>query len=135
MAGLYARFETSKDLEKDGVILDLGQGVEIVVARAGLGNPRFDLAQRRISAPLRAQLLRGDIDTAVARKMTIDIYAEAVVLGWKNVTDRDGNDLPFTRENVVRVLTDLPDVFESIVQMATSSAAYKKNLVADEGKD
>lgn len=57
--------------------------------------------------------------------MLIRTFADAVILDWQGVTDRNGELLPLTKENVVAVFTDLPDLFVDVREAAAKAATFK----------
>jgi len=61
-----------------------------------------------------------------------EVYAETVLLGWTGVADENGTPLPFTKENCVKLLTDLPDLFRDIQEQAQRVANFRAaDLEAD----
>ena len=113
MSNLYEMFGTDAALEKEGIALTYGD-TTIVVARAGGANSKFQKVGEQKMRPYRAQVQQGIMDIETATRLLAEAYSEAVILGWENVKDAEGNDLEFTKENVVKVLLDLPDLFTDI---------------------
>jgi hypothetical protein len=127
MPNVYEAFETSKKLEQDGIVLDYGS-FKFTIARAGGANRKFANLLDRKLRPHRRAIQAGVFDDETAQRLLAESYAEAVVLGWEGVTDRDGNPLPFNRENCVRLLTDLPSLFEDVREQAQNASNF---LAAD----
>lgn len=129
---IYDKFATDQKAEKEGIVLDYGDGMEIRIARAGGSNTKFEsLVQSKLRKY--ESLRKHDLlEIAVLRPIMREIYAEAVVLGWKGVTDKDGNDLPFNKENAIQLFTDLPDLFEDIVVQSQRAALFRQNVLEDE---
>lgn len=130
---LYEQFET----HSDNVTLNFGGSedapVTIDIAYAGEGNLTFKKAMERLMAPYRS-LKPSDIPESQTKRILRQAYAEGVVRGWKNVTDRDGNPLDFTTENVVQLFTDLPVLFRKVQEQATESSNFRAALLkADSG--
>lgn len=113
MTNLYEMFGTDEALEKNGIALTYGDAT-IVVARAGGANAKFQKVGEQKMRPFRAQVQQGIMDNETATKLLAEAYSEAVILGWENVKDADDNDIEFTKENVVKLLLDLPDLFSDI---------------------
>lgn len=130
---LYNTFETDKQLEKDGVVLEYGfnskkQPIQIRIARAGGSNTRFAKIIEQKLRPYKRAIANDTMDNKVAEKLLIEAYAEAVVLEWSGVEDREGNALEFTKENVVKVFTDLPDLFLDVQAQSQKSALFRASL-------
>lgn len=135
MRNIYEKFGTDKDLEQAGIILDFGDGVEFKIARAGGSNVRFDKA---VAAKMRKYELQRKHDLLEPEQMRTvfsEVLAETVVLGWKGVTDREGNELPFNRENCIKVFRDLPDLMDDVLEQSRKAALFKQTLLEDEAKN
>jgi hypothetical protein len=134
---LYSAFATDKQLEQDGVLLDYGpnskdQPIQIRIARAGGNNAKFAKVLQKRMDVIKRQI--KTMDNKAATKLMIEVYADSVVLGWTGVQDRDGNDLEFTRENVVKLFTDLPDLFADVQQQSQDIALFREEIrQADSG--
>lgn len=134
---LYNTFETNKDLEKDGILLDYGfnsknEPVQIRIARAGGSNVRFAKTLEQRMRPYKRAIANDTMDNKVAEKLLMEAYADAVILGWEGVEDRDGQPLEFTRDNVLKVLQDLPDLFVDIQQQSQKVALFRADLREEE---
>ena len=130
---LYNTFETDKSLERDGIVLDYGfnsknQPVQIRIARAGGANTKFAKVLEQKMKPYKRAIANDTMDNKVAEKLLVEAYADAVILGWEGVEDREGSPLEYNRDNVVKVLTDLPDLFIDIQQQSQKSALYRAEL-------
>ncbi len=51
------------------------------------------------------------------------------------MTDEEGNELPFTKENVVALLLKLGDLFIDIQAMASKAVGYLKEQAETDTKD
>lgn len=121
----YDVYETDDNLES-------GQGVEIqypfgdfVINRAGGSNKKFAVVFNSKLEPHRRKHEQGILEPEVKEQILIETYAEAVVLGWEKVHDRNGKKLPFTIENCVKLLTDLPDLFTDLQLQANNFSIFK----------
>lgn len=121
----YAHFQTSNNLEVEGVIIDYGD-FKIKIARAGGSNTRFSNAMMKHCKPHRKAIQSGTINDKVWRRLLAQIYAESVVLGWDGMVDAKGKDLPFTVENCVKLFIDLPDFFDQIISEAENFRLFKE---------
>jgi hypothetical protein len=129
--GTYNRFKSNRGLEKDGVLLDLGESGRFRIARAGGSNARFKTMLEREMRPYRSLLASGAMDESMANPILIRVFAESVVLGWTGVTDENGNDLPFSKDACIRLLGDLPDLFAVVREAAMSPAPFRETLEQD----
>lgn len=134
MGSPYKNFKTDNQMETEGIWLDYGD-FKIRIARAGGSNVRYAKAVER-HATQHKTALRNDILSAEQQKeIMIQVYADSIILEWESMEDEDGNALPFSRENVVKVLTDLPDLFADIRQQATTMGLFRKELLEKAAKN
>lgn len=126
---LYDQFETNREAETEkGVVLDYGAAGKIRIHRAGGGNQKFKNYTSAKLKPYTRQISAGTMDEEVSRKLTADIYARTVIVGWEGVLDRSGNVLEFNYDNVVKILMDLPDLFEDIQRAAQDAANFRADI-------
>lgn len=129
---LYKQFETNPELEKKGIWVEYEDGEEkpsrFLIARAGGANTAFNKAMEAAAQPIRRKLQNNLVGVAELRKLNVKVFSETVILGWENVKDAQGNELAFTRENVVKLFTDLPDLFDDIQEQAGRAVLYRKVL-------
>lgn len=132
MTSFYDRFKTDQKAEADeGVILDYGSAGKIRIHRAGGQNRKFtDLAKARMK-PYTRQLQAGTLDDAVSKKLLVELYADAVVVGWEGVHDRNGDIMEFNRANVIQLFTDLPDLFTDVQAAAADHSLFLSSLQED----
>lgn len=135
--GLYDIYETDKNLEREGIVLDYGtnskeERISIRVARAGGSNTKFAKVLEQKMKPYKRALANDTMDNKVAEKLLVEAYADAIILGWEGVEDRDGNPMPFTRENVIKLFTDLPDLFVDVQQQSAKSALFRTEILEAE---
>lgn len=149
MAGPYELFKTNDELENQGVSLNYGS-FKIVIARAGGSNKKYTKIFEAKIRPYRRAIQAGTLDDATDKRVMAEVYADAVVLGWAkidrekqpdgNYVDKvtngvipgpDGQDMPFTKANVIKLFTDLPDLFSDVIQQANSVSLFKDEEEAE----
>lgn len=131
---LYKAYETDEKAEKEGIVIDLGlnskeEPIQIRVRRAGGANTRFAKVFEQKSKPYRRQMeIPGALDPKVSDRVMREVYADSVILGWTGVEDRDGNDMDYNRDNVIKLFEDLPDLFRLIVKDSQNEALFRKDI-------
>jgi hypothetical protein len=139
MKGLYAQFETDPEIEKTGVWIEYGensagQPIRFLIARSGGGNTEYLKQLETKAKPYRRQIQTETVERKTLEKIGLQVFCATCVKGWENVEDRDGNPLPFTQENVVKLLTDLKDLFGDLQEQSNKSALYRQMVLeADAG--
>lgn len=131
---IYDTFSTDKTLEKEGIVLDYGE-FKFTVARAGGSNTQYQRLLEAKTKPYRRAIDTGTFDSKRSNQLMVEVFSEAVIKGWEGVTDREGKKLAFNQKNCVQVLTDLPDLFQDIMQQAQNMALYKETVKEDAAKN
>lgn len=124
----YKRFQTDKSIETSGIWVDYGEAGRYKIARAGGGNKAYLRSAEAFRRKYRTQIDLDIMSNEAALAAAIEIYAESILLDWEDVTGPDGEPLEFTRENVVRVFTDLPDLFSAIQGDAMNAQLFRRHV-------
>lgn len=135
MANPYEIFGTDKNLESGNGVTIQYPGFSVTIHRAGGANKRFASVLRQKMKPHQHKFERGLLDDETSEKILIETYAESVVIGWKGVTDSEGEEIPFTTANVVKLLTELPELFADIKAQATNAANFREQVEQAEEKN
>lgn len=126
---LYSQFKTSDNLEKTGVWLQYGEEggkpVRIRIARAGGGNVAYRKALDKVTRPHKKAIQMETLSPEMNKKLLMEVYADTVILGWENINDENGTPMGFNRDNVMKLLGDLPDIFDDIVAQAQTMAIFR----------
>lgn len=129
---LYSAFGTVKQYEEDGVTLDLGVS-KFKIRRAGGGNRRYGIVLTAKLRPHRRALDAGVLSEEISRDIMLETYFETVVIDWENVTDQDGNVLPYNLQNFKKVMTDLPDLWSLIMRESDNIRNFQAEEAAQDG--
>jgi hypothetical protein len=144
MTGPYDLFKTDTEIEVKGVELDYGD-FYLVIARAGGKNKAFAKYMERAMRPYRRALQTDTLSDEVAEQVLKQAYAEKIVLGWGCKDDegemchgemKDGNGemMPFSAHNVVKLFDDLPDLFQDVREQASKVGLFRlKDVEEDAG--
>ena len=132
---LYKQYKTNAQEEKDGIIMDHGDGTKFMVARAGGANKRYSRALRKLTLPHRRAIQTETISDAKAREIQIDAFIAACLRGWEGVSDAEGNKLECTPENAKKLFTDLPDLFDILNEDAAKASLYREASLEEDAKN
>lgn len=133
MSGLYSQFSTNKDLEADGVWIEYGttedgKPIRIKIARAGGNNVAFAKALEKATRPHRRALNAGTLDDQTADRIYKSVFAETVVKDWQNIEDENGEELEFSKDNVLKLFNDLPDLFIDLREQSSNVALFRDEM-------
>lgn len=141
MGALHKQFKTDPAIEKGGITLDYGPNddlpkgedgehptIQFKVARAGGANNEFVKALERSTKPYKKAIQTGTLSNEIAKKLDRDAFLDTCLLGWSNVTDKDGNLLEFSRQAADKLFTELPELYADVREMANNMALYREEV-------
>ena len=117
---LYAKYGSDRQKEKTGVpfYIDKDSNTYINVARWTSRNLEFSKAQAEVT------LQMADVDEDQREEARMRVFARHLITGWNNIIDKEGNDLPFSPDNAVMLLEDLPDLTQLLFNFSLDRANY-----------
>lgn len=132
--GLYKAFETSKHLTETGAKCQFHEAANedgtiptFIVARSHNSNQLFTRAVAEIYTPeFNKRMAANALEEGELEAANTKVMIQGNIIGWENIQDRDGSPLPFTRENLTRVLSDLPELVDRIRAFSANMANYLK---------
>lgn len=139
MTNLFKKYETDNRKEAlDGVEIDI-DGAIFICRRAGGGNRRYRAA---ISVGLNKPGVSARInseDKVIAfeadDEISIEAYADSVVLDWKNVTDRNDEPWPYTKENFTELMHACPELWLTLRSKASDIEQFRVGQVKEKGEE
>lgn len=128
-------FNTAKSLEQDGIALEYDE-TTIVIARAGGSNKRYERRVEQLMRPHRQAAQRGRLPKAKQEEIVRKAFSETVVLAWEKMPDPANPEvmLEFSPGNVQYVFEQMPDLFDDVVEQATSVANFIAEAREDDAK-
>lgn len=137
---LYKQFATNPELENKGIELNFGVNddeteIKFYVARAGKSNKKYQKALENAVKPYRRQMQLGTLSDEVSNKIMLEVFATTVLKGWENVQDEKGNVMQFNKENAVKLLTDLPELYDALTAAANDVANFREESLEEDAKN
>jgi len=131
----YGKFRTDPEREKAGIWVQYGPAGKFLLARAGGSNKEYAVRLEQLTRQHLKSIQHGMLDPVLADEILRQVYAEKVIRDWEGVTDEDGNLLPFSVANCVKLLKDLPELFRLIVEDAQGFELYRTGLLEEAVKN
>lgn len=123
---LYDHFSMDPKAEIEGVDLDYGDAGCIKIARAGGSNQNYNKRISGFQKKYRRQMDLDILTDETAERELISIYVDTIILGWTDVSAKDGSPLLFSPKNVAMLLKDLPELFADIRAQSTNLALFRE---------
>lgn len=124
---IYSQYETDTESEETGKWVEFRGGARIRVRSDNSTKARNWYAA---TAKKQRNLIAsngGILPPKLSDQNDIDLLTEALISGWDPVTilDRSGQEIPFTKENVRQLMTDLPSLRRDILYIARSDETFR----------
>ena len=131
MTNIYDMFATDTLREAEGFWHPVSDTIQFLMARAGGSNSNFAKSLEVRTRPHRRKIDNDDMDLDLANKIMIEVFAETVIKDWEGITNEDGEPMPYTKENAVMLLTQLPDLFNELREVAVKQANFRSANLED----
>lgn len=131
---LRKTFGTDPEIESLGIDVHLGGDLYLTIARAGGGNLRYEASMRKHFAPHKRALSAGTLDEKTATEVLKKVYSEAVLIGWRGALVLDGETLPYSPANALRVLVELPELWRIVQEEAGKYSNFRATEVQEMGE-
>lgn len=149
---VFAAFGADSKKETAGIEVeyDIGSGEPIIVriARAGGANVGFKTAAEKATRVYRRSGIElASLPHGTQDKITRDLYARHVVIGWSGMYDEPtpeqiantpegetpkGDPIPFSEAKCIELFTELPDFLNFIIAEATAFQNFRRASVTAE---
>lgn len=122
--------ETTAEQESNGVWAEYGAGRFKI---AHTNNMRFQREISRLQAPYRKKIDKGILDPQIQLDIMCKSMAKGILLDWKDVGDGE-NEIPFSEEVAIKVLTNNSELREFVQDFALDLANFREEEIEDTGK-
>lgn len=135
--GIWA-LKTNESKEKQGVWIEHpDMDARFLLRRAGGANTAFENAQLQATRPWFALLdnNKKSPDVKIVEKIaeeTAKVYSEHIVVGWEgsDICDSEtGEPLAYSKEDALKILRDLPNIFKWVRQHAMDESNFRDSLL------
>lgn len=119
-------FKTDKKIEQEGVWFDVSDDVGFLVKPWKPSNPAMKSAMATHYKPYAKQIEFGTIEDVKAREIMVKVFVNACLVDWRGV-EIDGQVTPFSKETAIKFLTELPELYETLLSYAKDFHNYKED--------
>lgn len=116
-----------------------GEPIGFYLSHMAPTNIKFEQALTEATRPFKKQIKAGTLSEAKSKHITMDVFIETILLGWKNVSlaDVTGNESEvgmagFNADNAKSLFKNLPDLYqELLVESADINNFLQEQLKAE----
>lgn len=137
---VFSQFKTSKFAETEGVDVRFkansdGTIPSFRIARMAKSNPKYLKAVEARTKPHRKDIIEKAITNEIAEEINLDVFCDAVLIGWENIVGEDGRVIPYTRDDAKKLMTELPDLYEILKEKAEDIDNFLSSNLVSEAKN
>lgn len=108
----------SSELDEDGCVL---------LAPTSASNSAFrNLYNKKLNKLKRGFRSIDHIPLDIQDRATAETMAETIVLNWKNFKDREGKDIPYSRDMATKLLVSIPELRIELTELSTELEFYRQ---------
>jgi hypothetical protein len=127
---LFSMFGVSETEAEDGKWIAFGPTMEFKIRR--LKSKKSRSVRERLEAPYkRASKFGGSIPEDAQQEITVLHMSEGIVADWKNVKDKSGNPLGYSKEACATLFRELPDFMDAVASVSLDADNYRDDVKED----
>lgn len=122
---LFESYETDTVAEEEGAWVELRPGIHVRIRSSSSSTVR-EYATKLAKNQRNIMKANGWVlPPKMSDRNDVLLCKHAIVTDWNGVTDREGNDVPYSPENVEKILIMLPRFREDIMFASQTDETYK----------
>lgn len=122
MGDLKKLYKTDEVKETNGTWENLGDGIQVLVAR--WGNKNFNRVMEGMMKPHQHSLRNNNLPDDVASEIISKVMAKTILLGWEGI-EEDSVTVVYSQKEALRLLTEYKDFKGRIQGIAQSMEIFK----------
>jgi hypothetical protein len=147
-SNLFKKFATDKKAEAEGLLYEVPGLFRVRLARVGGENKKFLKKMNELMKPYR-KLAKEDLPEATSKKINLEVYCSTVILprtwqtwvkdeseaggSWVDgIEGSDGQIVPATTENYIKILGELSDLLMVLISEAADANLFRKEALEAE---
>lgn len=127
---LYSMFAADNNASENGKWFDFGPDIQLKIRR--FKSKKSRKTREELEAPYkRATKFGSTLPDSVVEDITNKHVAQGIVVDWKGVTDLEGTAVAFSPAAVLKLVTDLPEFRDAIIEISLSLDSYREEIRED----
>lgn len=125
MSTVFEAYATDENAERDGKWVELRAGLRVKVRYDDCLIAR-EWATKRAKKNRQLLIANGGVlPPKIQDQNHVDLLAEVLVVDWSGITDREGNPLPCTKDNVRMLMRELPSLRRDVLFIASTEETFR----------
>ena len=126
-----SNFKQNVAASTDGVLVDIGDGFKLRIAR--MGNKKYQDELKRLTKPYKRAMKNDTLADSVYEELYNKAMAEAVLLGWEGLSDDAGEEIAYSKEKALELLSDpaYEDFKTLVIDLANEQETFRSQDIED----
>jgi hypothetical protein len=134
---IFNQFETNQDAERDGVWVEYGDNDDgtvpaFKIARMSKSNKKYSKALDRATRPHRRAIELETLKEDTADRVFLEVFVDTVLLDWKNIKSRSGEEMAFNKKSAFELMKQLPELYDDLQDKAKKAALFRQEVLEEE---
>lgn len=134
---IFNQFGIDKDKEENGLPIEYAPNKDgtipaFRIKRMGPSNQKYQKAMEDRWKPYRRQIEQKTLDIATINRISREIFVDTVLIGWENIQNRNGEVIPFNRQEAIKLFTELPELENDLTTKASDFALFVESSREDD---
>ena len=126
-----SQFKQDITKSEEGVKVDLGDGLTVIVAR--IGNKRYQDFIRKATKPYQQAIRNKTLADSVFEKIMNEAMADSILLGWEGMEDDQGEVIKYSKEKALEILSDpaYADFKQLVSDLANEQETFRSEAIQE----
>lgn len=121
-------FSTSKEVEKNGIWFNIGDGLGFRIKRfGGYNSSEMKKAYAKFYKPYAKLIEKGLLPEEKEKEINTQVWVESCLIDWRGV-EIDGKEEKFSSEKAVELMVKLPELLDTLVDMSQDTSNFKEEV-------
>lgn len=134
---LYSQFATDKAAEVDGVWVEYGANEDgsvpaFKISRMSKANKKYTKALEKATRPHRRAIELETMNNDLAERLFMEVFVDTVLLDWKNIRTRDGEELALNKDAAMKLFVELPELYDDLQEKAKKASLFREETLEEE---
>ena len=124
LCNIFKRFGTDLQAEQEGRKYYLDRDIDAYILVASYKRNK-NLQRENVEILERAEHKGDDVEQEFVKA-----FVRNCVKGWNNISNIEGEELPYSNEAALELLVQLPDLVEDLIKFASDNENYRIEEIA-----
>lgn len=134
--GNISSYTTDPEIEKNGIdVFFPKEKFYITIRRSGGANTEFKNKMAEALKNAQSNVGKKELSEKEEDYIIFELFASTVVLGWRNLLDDKGKDIPFSVKNCIDLFVQSEEIYSHLSKSSNNLENFRHKEVKESGKE